>query len=107
MTQAAVQPAALGVSQGDVVIERVGFELRSERMIRPAPDLVEITGDSGRIKGADHRLDRADRGRRHRQCPEAEPYQRHRLDRVARHLAAHAEWYPGITGPLDDLAEES
>src|SRR4029077_19959511 len=79
----------------------------SERAIGPAPDLPEIAGNGGSIEAADHRLDRADSGRRHRQRPEAKRDQRHRLDRAAGTLAAHAERYSGIAGLGDDLAEES
>ena len=75
----------------DGVIAGVGFEPAAQRVIGTVGDLVEISRERARVEAADHRLDRPDRGRRHRQPAEAERDQHHRLDRVARHLAADAE----------------
>ena len=54
------------------------------------------------VQRADHRLDRSDGGRRDRELLDAEADQRHRLQRPAAHLAAHAHRHTGFAGlPAD------
>ena len=63
-----------------------------------ASSLLEPRADGAGIERADHRLDRADRGRRDREIVDADADQRHRLQRPAAHLAAQPDRHVGRVG---------
>ena len=58
--------------QRDGMVAGIGLEPTAQRMVGALADLIEITGKRAGIEAADHRLDRPDRVRGHRQRAEAE-----------------------------------
>ena len=69
-------------------------------------DLVDIAGEGAGIEAANHCLDRPDRVRSHREATEADRDQHHRLNRIAGHFAAHAQWGIRCAALRDDMAKQ-